>query len=623
MSKNAACVFIKRLKRLGMRALSILLLLACCISSFSTSAAFENTNNATFSNQSNQFVPVDQAFPFSHQLFSQQPLSQQPSQQSMSVELSWQITPGYYLYQDRFAITGNGIDITYSLPQGTPYHDEFFGDVVIYTDPILVVAQLRFDLNDVKPANPTITVEYQGCAKAGFCYPPERKVIPLSTLPSSELAPISQSQQQGFAYSLANQSWALALFFVLGMGLAFTPCVLPMYPIITSLVLGSKDLTKTKALWLSFVYVQGMAITYSILGLVVASAGLQFQALLQSPAVLIAISLLFVILALSMFGLFTLQVPSRIQVRLSNWSAHRQGGASISVFVMGAISGLICSPCTTAPLSGALLYVAQSGDVLTGASALYLLSLGMGVPLIFVAVFGQQLLPRSGEWMDKVKILFGFILLAAPVFLLERITPNWASASLWTLLGLSAFGWLYWQKNHLPFGGWKQTTLGVIAVLGMIAAIKPILPFVLEQHQPNTANPSSSLAPSLIQFTSINTIEDLQRELALAKQNQQPVMLDLYADWCVACKEFEHKTFSDPQVAQQLHGFHLLQADVTNNQAHDFDLLASLNILGLPTIVFWDAQGNQTDSARITGFMDAPSFIQHVQGSLLSVTSNK
>lgn len=596
-----------------MRALFTLLLSICF--SLPTLAAFENTNNATFSNQSNQFVPVDQAFPFAHE------------QQNNTVDLSWQIAPGYYLYQDRFAITGEGVEITYSLPQGTPYHDEFFGDVVIYTDPILVTAQLSLDQkalggNASKQENPTITVEYQGCAKAGFCYPPERKVIQLSALTSAELVEPPQSQQQGFANSLATHSWALVLFFVLGIGLAFTPCVLPMYPIITSIVLGSKELTKTKALWLSFIYVQGMAITYSILGLVVASAGLKFQALLQSPTVLIAISLLFVVLALSMFGLFTLQVPSSIQVRLSNWSSNRKGGESISVFVMGAISGLICSPCTTAPLSGALLYVAQSGDLVTGASALYLLSLGMGVPLILVAVFGQQLLPRSGEWMDKVKTLFGFILLAAPIFLLERITPNWASASLWALLGLSTFGWLYWQKNRLPFGGWKQTALGVIAVLGIIASIKPILPFVLDQDNASIAGHPSVHAPSLVSFTSIKTIADLERELALAKQNQQPVMLDLYADWCVACKEFEHKTFSEPSAAAALEGFHLIQADVTKNQAEDFDLLASLNVLGLPTIIFWNAQGTSIDSARITGFMDAPNFVEHLEQSRLSQPSS-
>lgn len=588
-----------------MRSLWILLLGLCF--SLSIQAAFENTTTTSFSNQSNSFVPVDQAFPFEYE------------QHNNTLELRWEIKPGYYLYQDRFSFTAQGSDIRYTLPQGTPYHDEFFGDVLIYTSPVFITADLSAVTN-----NATVTIEYQGCAKAGFCYPPERKIIPLAAVATEAVSPLPQSsQQQTFADSLANQSWTLLLFFILGIGLAFTPCVLPMYPIITSLVLGSKDLTKTKALWLSFLYVQGMAITYSILGLVVASAGLKFQAMLQSPSVLIVISLLFVVLAASMFGLFTLQVPSRIQVRLSNWSAHHKGGEALNVFIMGAISGLICSPCTTAPLSGALLYVAQSGDLLTGASALYLLSLGMGVPLIVVAVFGQKLLPRSGEWMDKVKTLFGFILLAAPIFLLERITPMWLSASLWALLGLSAFGWLYWQKNRLPFGGWKQTALGVIAVLGMIASIKPILPFVLEQNQVKIANQSSNLAPSLIQFTSIKTTADLQRELALAKQNQQPVMLDLYADWCVACKEFEHKIFSDPKVAQQLLGFVLLQADVTKNQAQDFELLASLNVLGLPTLVFWDDQGNQTDSARITGFMDAPSFIQHLQRSLLSATSNR
>ncbi|MGX9417978.1 protein-disulfide reductase DsbD [Vibrio sp. WJH972] len=587
-----------------MRTLLTLLLSVYCFT-LPVWAAFENTNNADFSNQTNQFVPVDQAFPFEYE------------QTNNQLSLGWQIKPGYYLYQDRFAIKGEGIDISYTLPKGIDYHDQYFGDVVIYTEPLLFNAQLNSVPNDA-----TLTIEYQGCAKAGLCYPPERKIIQISAVTpesDSDLSQLTQpvtqkkSEQQSFADSLSDHSWALLLFFVLGIGLAFTPCVLPMYPIITSIVLGSKSLTRTKALWLSFIYVQGMAITYSILGLVVASAGLKFQALLQSPVILIGISLLFVALSLSMFGLFTLQMPSSIQVRLSNWSAKRQGGESISVFIMGAISGLICSPCTTAPLSGALLYVAQSGDLITGASALYLLSLGMGIPLIIVAVFGQHMLPRSGEWMDKVKTVFGFVLLAAPIFLIERITPIWVSASLWSLLGLSAFGWLYWQKNRLPFGGWKQTALGVIAVLGIIASIKPILPFFIEPESTSVEHQSSALAPSLVSFVSIKTIDDLQRELALAKQNQQPVMLDLYADWCVACKEFEHKTFADNAVAKELENVLLLQADVTKNQPEDFDLLASLKVLGLPTIIFWDAEGKQIDAARITGFMDAPNFIEHIQ----------
>jgi thioredoxin:protein disulfide reductase len=591
-------------------------------------AAFDSPQTPlTFTNQTNQFVPVNQAFPFNH------------TQRSNQLNLDWQIKAGYYLYQDRLKITGQGIKIESDIPPGTPYHDAFFGNVNIYTDPLFIVVNLK----DAQ-AKATITVEYQGCAKAGFCYPPEKRVIPIAPIDAHSQQENNveskvtlatkktsheryRSEQQQLADSLATKTWALALFFLLGIGLAFTPCVLPMYPIITSIVLGTKQLTKARALWLSFLYVQGMAVTYSLLGLVVASAGIQFQALLQSPSVLIIISLLFVALSLSMFGVYTLQIPSSIQTKLSNWSAKQSSGQTISVFIMGAISGLICSPCTTAPLSGALLYVAQSGDLVKGASALYLLSLGMGIPLIAVSVFGQHALPKSGMWMDKVKISFGFVLLAAPIFLLERITSPMLSATLWSLLGLSAFGWLYWQKNRLPFGGWKQTSLGIIAVLGMIASVKPLLTFmpdnILSLESAVSLQTNEMNRPSSVTFKRVLTIQDLEQELNYAKQHRQPVMLDIYADWCVACKEFEHITFTDKRVKEALNHYHLIQADVTQNQERDVQLLQKLDVLGLPTLVFWDAMGNQINEARITGFMDAPTFLHHIRHPQLTAPPTK
>ncbi len=563
-------------------------------------AAFEAPDSQlTFSNQSNQFVPVDQAFAFSS------------LQQNDHLTLTWQVKPDYYLYQHQLQINGDNVELETQVPDGTPYHDEYFGDVAIYAEPLQVDVLLK-NIQD----NATVSVTYQGCAKAGFCYPPEKRLIEIA--PISDIQTTQQpwiSEQQQIADSLSDNAWSLPLFFILGIGLAFTPCLLPMYPIITSIVLGQQQLSRGKTFWLAFSYVQGMAITYSLIGLIVASAGFQFQAMLQSPAVLIVISLLFVLLSLSMFGFYTLQMPSSLQTRLNQWSAQQKGGALASAFIMGAISGLICSPCTTAPLSGALLYVAQSGDLLTGASALYLLSLGMGIPLIGVALFGQRILPRSGAWMDKVKTLFGFVLLAAPIFLLERITPNWVSALLWSSLGLTTFAWLYWQKNRLPFGGWKQTALGVIAVLGLIASIKPLFPLFdtsvttsTEQNQTGGQQLSAS-----VEFIRIKTVEDLQQQLAIARENGKPVMLDFYADWCVACKEFEHKTFANSDVAHELSRFHLLQADVTKNQKEDFDLLSHLKVLGLPTLIFWDVNGQEIEAARITGFMPAEPFLQHIR----------
>jgi thiol:disulfide interchange protein DsbD len=300
-----------------------------------------------------------------------------------------------------------------------------------------------------------------------------------------------------------------------------------------------------------------------------------------------------------------------LQTWLNNLSNKQQGGSLLGVFLMGAISGLVCSPCTTAPLSGALLYVAQSGNLLTGGLALYALAIGMGIPLIAAAVFGNQLLPKAGGWMDRVKVLFGFVLLAAPLFLLERIIPEFWATILWSLLGLTAFGWLYHQKNTLQFGGWKQSFVGIVAILGLLASAQPALNYWFSGATNNvTSEPR-------IEFIAINNVEGLNQQLALAKQAGKPVMLDFYADWCVACKEFEKYTFHDESVEPILEKFVLLQADVTQNQPQDIQLLQSMRVLGLPTIEFWNSEGEPQPQARLTGFVPAEDFVQHLQSNNL------
>ncbi|EIU7614354.1 protein-disulfide reductase DsbD [Vibrio vulnificus] len=574
-------------------------------------ALFGNNQTSTFGSGSNDFVPVDQAFPFNF------------FQQDHRLTLDWQVKEGYYLYQQRLSFSAENVTLgDIQMEDGQPYQDEFFGDVNIYTHPLFV----NIPMQDWQPGAKVI-VQYQGCAKAGFCYPPETRVIDIASFTNGDMAPATTlvqtprqletsttntstpqplTQQDQLASGLADNWWTPLLFLALGVGLAFTPCVLPMYPILTSIVLGSGKLSQKRALGLSLVYVQGMALTYTLLGLVVASAGLQFQAAMQHPYVLIGLSILFVTLALSMFGVYTLQLPSGVQTWLNNLSNKQQGGSSAGVFAMGAISGLVCSPCTTAPLSGALLYVAQSGDLLTGGVALYALAMGMGIPLILVAVFGNKLLPKAGGWMDRVKTLFGFVLLAAPIFLLERILPEMWSTALWSALGIAAFGWLYHVKNSLEFGGWKQSAVGIIAVLGLFASAQPALNYWF-------ADSTQQAQTSEVSFIKIRNVEELQQQLVLAKQAQKPVMLDFYADWCVACKEFEKYTFHDPAVAAQLKQFVLLQADVTRNQAQDIELLQAQQVLGLPTIDFWDAQGNPVSNARLTGFMQAAPFLEHIQ----------
>ncbi|PNH78735.1 protein-disulfide reductase DsbD [Vibrio diazotrophicus] len=589
------------------------LLLTLSVFSHSAFAVFGNNNTLSVSNDGNKFVPVDQAFPFN------------TFQQGDRLFVDWQVKDGYYLYQDRITISAENVILgDYELVDGEPYHDEFFGDVTIYTTPL----SIELPLSDYQ-LGARIIVQYQGCAKAGFCYPPETRVVEISkfdfsqpvdsektaagqnnnTQNESQPASIKNapiSEQDSLAGKLSQNWWTPLLFLALGVGLAFTPCVLPMYPILTGIVLGNGQLTHKRTLLLSVVYVQGMALTYTLLGLIVASAGLQFQAALQHPYVLVGLSVMFVLLALSMFGLYTLQLPSSLQTWLSNLSNQQRGGRLAGVFAMGAISGLVCSPCTTAPLSGALLYVAQSGDLLTGGVALYALAIGMGIPLILVAVFGNRLLPKAGAWMGKVKTAFGFILLAAPIFLLERLLPEiWATA-LWSALGFTAFAWLYHVKNSLPFGGWKQSTLGIIAILGLLASAQPALNYWFNGAQ-------TEQQQSTISFKRIANVDELNDELEKAKLAGKAVMLDFYADWCVACKEFEKYTFHQPDVEQKLKDVVLLQADVTRNQPQDIELLKQMDVLGLPTIEFWNDKGERVPNARITGFMQAERFLQHLK----------
>lgn len=592
-----------------MRFVLSLILLSLAVISAPAMALFGNSNSTpSFGNSNNTFVPVDEAFPFN------------AFQQGNNVLIDWQVKEDYYLYQHSISVSGENVTLgDVEIRDGEPHNDEFFGEVNIYTTPLFV----EVPLSDYQEGARLI-VQYQGCAKAGFCYPPETRVVDLSSFDNQEpstttparKAPETKttftqestsspvSSESNLASKLGDNWWTPLLFLALGVGLAFTPCVLPMYPILTGIVLGSGKLSHTRALGLAFIYVQGMALTYTLLGLVVASAGMQFQAAMQHPYVLIGLSVLFVALALSMFGLYTIQLPSSAQTWLNNLSNKQQGGSSLGVFAMGAISGLVCSPCTTAPLSGALLYVAQSGDLLTGGIALYALAIGMGIPLMLVAVFGNKLLPKAGNWMDRVKTLFGFILLAAPIFLLERILPELWATALWSGLGIAAFGWLYHVKNSLPFGGWKQSVVGIIAVLGLFASAQPALNYyfgnsVVEQK-------------SQIEFIQISNIEELNQQLASAKLAGKPVMLDFYADWCVACKEFEKYTFHQPAVEAKLQNFVLLQADVTRNQPQDIALLKEMRVLGLPTIEFWDANGEPISNARITGFMNEETFLKHL-----------
>ncbi|MGG5160805.1 protein-disulfide reductase DsbD [Citrobacter portucalensis] len=537
-----------------------------------------------------QFVPADRAFVFDFQ------------QNQHDLNLTWQVKDGYYLYRKQISIAPSQADIAeVKLPPGVWHEDEFYGKSEIYRKQLTV----PITVNQAK-SGATLTITYQGCADAGFCYPPETKTVPLSEVSAgSAAAPAPapatadpQEKPQPTAQLPFSALWAL----LIGIGIAFTPCVLPMYPLISGIVLGGKQRLSTgRALLLTFIYVQGMALTYTALGLVVAAAGLQFQAALQHPYVLIGLAVIFTLLALSMFGLFTLQLPSSLQTRLTLMSNRQQGGSPGSVFAMGAIAGLICSPCTTAPLSAILLYIAQSGNMWLGGGTLYLYALGMGFPLMLITVFGNRMLPKSGPWMEHVKTAFGFVILALPVFLLERIVGDEWGVRLWSLLAVAFFGWAFitsLQAKH----AWMRI-VQIVLLAAALVSVRPLQDWAFGAPHAQTQ--------AHLNFTPVASVDALNQALAQAKG--RPVMLDLYADWCVACKEFEKYTFSNPQVQQALGNTVLLQADVTANNAQDVALLKHLQVLGLPTILFFDAEGKEHPEARVTGFMDAATFSAHLR----------
>ena len=544
-----------------------------------------------------KFLKVDEAFAL------------ESEQQGNKLLLTLRLADGYYLYRHSIGVKGDNLAFEAPvLPAGTEHEDDFFGKTRVFYQEL----KIPVTLTEVG-GSASLKISYQGCTD-GLCYPPTDKRIPVQPLaatgdagqadPADATEAPAGSQQDRLAAALGSQGFwlSIAAFFALGLGLAFTPCVFPMYPILTGIIAGAgQHLSTRRAFLLSFVYVQGMAVTYTLLGLVVASAGLKFQAALQHPYVLIGLSIMFVLLALSMFGLYTLQLPSSLQTRLSGLSNRQQGGSVVGVTIMGMISGLVCSPCTTAPLSGALIYVAQSGDLWLGGAALYALSLGMGLPLLLLGTSGGKLLPKAGAWMDVIKQLFGFALLAVPILLLSRLLSDQVATLLWLGWALVLCAYLYHHNQHRAHSLGKSLG-GFVLLLVMMTLV--VVGKDLLLPEPGVKASTGIQAP---QFIRIKTLDDLKTRLEAARG--KPVLLDLYADWCVACKEFEHKTFSDPEVQSRFADMVLLQADVTANDDADVALLNGLNVLGLPTLIFFDRDGNEVSGQRVTGFMGPAEFL--------------
>lgn len=554
----------------------------------------------------------------------------------------WNITPGHYLYKNKFSFSlENAEGITLGqpqLPQGEEKDDEFFGRIEVYHHPMEVTLPLlreRLAATEI-----TLQVKYQGCADIGICYPPQKKSITLDlpagvaadTTATGSVTPIvvnkpraPLSEQDSLAASLAtgNTFTTIALFFGMGLLLAFTPCVFPMIPILSSIIVGQGEgLTTRRAFILSLVYVLAMALTYTVAGVVAGLFGANLQAAFQNPWILISFSAVFVALAFSMFGFFELQLPSALQSKLAEVSNKQQGGTLAGVAIMGLLSALIVGPCVAPPLMGALIYIGQTGDALLGGLALFALSLGMGAPLLAIGVSAGKFLPRAGGWMDSVKAVFGVLLLAVAIWMLERILPAAVTMLLWALLAIISAVYMG-AVDAIKEGasGWYRLWKG----LGLILLIYGGLMLVgLAGGSTDPLQPLRGLAVSggstavqpHLQFKKIKTLADLEREVKTASAAGKTVMLDFYADWCVSCKEFEKYTFSDPQVIAALESTVTLQADVTANDEADQLLLKKFRLIGPPGIIFYNHAGEELADYRVVGYSPAPAFADHIRRAL-------
>jgi len=563
-----------------------------------------------------QFLPPDQAFRF-----------QVEPAAAGKLTVTWSIEPGYYLYKDKLAFRSDtpGIELGFpGLPPGKLKSDEYFGDTEVYYDHAEILLPYTSSLPDGSSLDLAIT--FQGCAEDGICYPPTTRSVVLGLQAADSMASTAApgqlvSEQDRLATLIRDGNLLLVLgtFFGLGLLLAFTPCVLPMVPILSGIIVGQgEQVTTRRALSLSIAYVAGMALTYTIAGAAFAAVGQQAQAVFQKPWIIVLFSGLFVALALSMFGLYELQVPSALQTRLSSASNKQKSGSYLGTVVMGALSALIVSACVAPPLVAALAVIGQAGDVFRGGAALLALSLGMGAPLIVFGASAGKLLPRAGGWMEAVKMFFGYLLLGVALWMLDRVLPAWTVMLLWAILAI-AFG-LYLGALQTPppgagagrqFGrglGLASLTYGILLLVGLAGGktdpLQPLAGLV--------SGGSGVEARQHLEFKRIKTVQDLEQELAIASAAGRPVMLDFYADWCVSCKEMERYTFTDSAVRAALGDAILLQADVTPNDEADQQLLKYFGIFGPPTIAFFASDGTERKNFRVVGFMPAEQFAAHV-----------
>jgi thioredoxin:protein disulfide reductase len=577
---------------------------------------------AAKSNEDN-FLPPDQAFRFDAS-----------AEGSDRVQLHWNIADGYYLYRARFKVGTPSTQAQLGIPQfpvGQFKTDEYFGRQEIYHHDLAVTVPVARAGGG--PFELPVQVTYQGCAEAGLCYPPITRTVNVtlgggagSGAPSSAGGtPAGGGGVQAAGNGGADQDWFAALvrgnpflmlagFYVAGLLLACTPCVLPMVPILSGLIVsGGRSITPARGFALSGSYVLGMAVTYAVAGVACAAAGQQVQAVFQQAWVLTLFAALFVVLALSMFGLFTLQMPAAVQTRLAALSNRQSAGTFGGVAVMGALSALIVTTCVGPALVGALLVISQTGQMVRGGAALFIMAIGMGTPLLIVGASAGKLLPKAGPWMDFVKRLFGVMMLAVAAWMLARVVPGRLMLLLWAVPALT-LAWLLWREAPSRAAAtWALRTAGLAAAL---YAVTLAAGAALGGSDPLAPIPLSSQRARELQFQPIHSVAELERAVADARAHGRGVLVDFSAAWCTSCKEMERYTFTDPGVQAALSGTTLLRADVTDNTADDQALLKHFGIFGPPTIAFYGSDGQERTQYRVVGYMKAQPFARRVQEAL-------
>lgn len=558
-----------------------------------------------------------------------------PPEQAFKVEaiadggnaLLLRFTParGYYLYRDKTRLhfaAGDGIALgAPRWPEGRAHRDAYFGDVVVLFDQVEVPVPVG--RTHARPVEGSLSVTFQGCQEGGICYPEMTRDIAVS-LPAGKLgdvapavardaAPLAEDQRLALSLAGRERGWSLVLFFVYGLALAFTPCVLPMVPILSGLIAGRGGrIGAWRGFSLSTVYVLASAVVFTIAGVLAGllGAAANLQVWMQNPWVLGAFALLFVVLSLSMFGVYELQLPAALRARLGQASDRQQGGSWVGVAAMGALSALIVGPCVAPPLMGAVLYIAQTRDPLFGGAALFLLALGMGAPLIAFGMAAGKGMPTSGPWMVAVQRVFGFVFLGLAIWMLSRVLPAPATVGLWGVLAIGLAVWAFGigRKPRTRFvarvAGILFGLMGAAQLLGAFAgAHDPLQPLAgVIGQKPHTT----------VKFERIKSVADLDRALAAARTAGKPVMLDFYADWCVSCKEMERYTFTDPAVMDALAGYVLLQADVTANDELDQALMQRFGIIGPPMSLFF-VDAAERRELRLVGFEDAEKFVERAR----------